>query len=59
MASNAIKDAGAEARAAAATAAGGLGFDDTIKTGARGAPVPSTAGATLFGQASGKQLFGQ
>jgi hypothetical protein len=49
MASNAIKDAGAQSRAAAAAAAGGLGFDDTVKTGASGAPVPSTTGgkATL------------
>jgi hypothetical protein len=59
MASNAIKDAGAEQRAAAAAASGGAEFDNTILTGPRGAPKPSTAGAQLFGQSDGKQLFGE
>ena len=43
-----IKDAGAEQRAAAAAAAG-QGFANTLMTGPSGAPAPSTAGgkATL------------
>jgi hypothetical protein len=59
MASSAIKDAGAEERMAAAMASGGMGFDNTVLTGPRGAPKPSTAGAQLFGQGSGKQTLGE
>jgi hypothetical protein len=59
MASNAIKDAGAEQRMAAAMASGGAGFDGTILTGPHGAPKPSTAVVQLFGQAGGKQTLGE
>lgn len=42
-----INPVAAAQRVAAAQAAGGQGYGDTIKTGALGAPAPSTAKQTL------------
>jgi len=50
LATGPVQAAGAAERAAAA-AAGGAGVDNTLKTGAEGAPAPQTTGGkTLLGQ---------
>jgi hypothetical protein len=50
LATGPVQAAGAAERAAAA-AAGGKGVDNTLKTGAEGAPAPQTTGGkTLLGQ---------